>query len=122
MLGIYFFWWYNSNIFKEELFMAKKGKTGYLGMIAFGAMLINAIAWLLKIIFEALNTQIIVAGQPLQNLLTGISSLLLLIVAIVVAYDFAERQTKGWRIVFWVLTIISLLAIFFGLGLPNFIK
>lgn len=102
--------------------MAKKGRTGYLGMFAFIAILLNAIAWIFSVILNAIGTKIIVLNQPIQNILTGIAGLLLLIVALFSAYDFAERQTKGWRIIFWILAIISVLAIFFGLGLPNFVK
>ncbi len=101
--------------------MARKGRTGYLGMFAFVAMLLNAIAWIIKIILDATNSSVVVMGQPLQNVFTAVASILLLIVALFAAYDYAQRQTKGWRIVFWVLAIISLLSIFFGLGLPNFI-
>lgn len=102
--------------------MSRTGRTGYLGMFAFAAMLLNAIAWILKIILDATKSSIVVFGMPLQNLFTTIASVLLLIVAFVAAYDYASRQTKGWRILFWILAIISLLSIFLGLGLPNFIK
>ena len=97
--------------------MARKGRTGYLGMFAFAAMLLNAIAWIIKIVLDALKVNNSVGG-----ILTGIASILLLIVVLVSAYDFAKRQTKGWRIVFWILAIVSLLSIFLGLGLPNFMK
>ncbi len=102
--------------------MAKKGRTGYLGMFAFIAIVLNAIAWIISVILNAIGKDFTVLNQPIQSILTGISGLLLLIVALFSAYDFAERQTKGWRILFWILAIVSLLAIFFGLGLPNFIK
>ena len=97
--------------------MARKGRTGYLGMFAFAAMLLNAIAWIIKIVLDALKVNNSVGG-----ILTGIASILLLIVVLVSAYDFAKRQTKGWRIVFWILAIVSLLSIFLGLGLPNFMN
>lgn len=97
--------------------MSRKGRTGYLGMFAFAAMILNAIAWIVKIILDALKVNNSVGG-----ILTGVASVLLLIVALVSAYDYASRQTKVWRILFWVLAIISLLSIFFGLGLPSFIK
>lgn len=97
--------------------MSRKGRTGYLGMFAFAAMILNAIAWIIKIVLDALKVDNTVGG-----ILTGVASILLLIVALVSAYDYASRQTKGWRILFWVLAIISLLSIFLGLGLPNFMK
>jgi hypothetical protein len=102
--------------------MSRKGRTGYLGMFAFAAMLLNAIAWIIKIILDATNSSVVVMGMPLQNLFTAIASILLLIVALVAAYDYAQRQSRGWRVLFWVLAIVSLLSIIFGLGLPNFIK
>ncbi|MDE7100361.1 MAG: hypothetical protein K2O05_00730, partial [Anaeroplasmataceae bacterium] len=63
-----------------------------------------------------------IGGRPIQDIITWIASILLLIVALFSAYDYASKQTKFWRILFWVLAIISVLAIFFGLSLPNFIK
>lgn len=97
--------------------MSRKGRTGYLGMFAFVAIVLNAIAWIIQIILTALRVDNSIGG-----ILTGVASVLLLIVVLVSAYDFASRQTKFWRIVFWILAIISLLAIFLGVGLPNFIK
>ncbi|MDE5546739.1 MAG: hypothetical protein K2M84_02665 [Anaeroplasmataceae bacterium] len=97
--------------------MSRKGRTGYLGMFAFAAMLLNAIAWIIKIVLDALKV-----NNSIGGILTGIASILLLIVVFVSAYDYASRQTKGWRIVFWVLAIVSLLSIILGLGLPNFMK
>ncbi|MDE6047601.1 MAG: hypothetical protein K2M08_00300 [Anaeroplasmataceae bacterium] len=97
--------------------MSRKGRTGYLGMFAFAVMLLNAIAWIIKIVLDALNVNNTVGG-----ILTGVASLLLLIVVLFSAYDYASRQTKGWRIIFWILAIVSLLSIILGLGLPNFIK
>ncbi|MDE7162168.1 MAG: hypothetical protein K2N65_05355 [Anaeroplasmataceae bacterium] len=97
--------------------MSRKGRTGYLGMFAFAAMILNAIAWIVKIILDALKI-----SNNIGGILTGVASILLLIVALVSAYDYASRQTKTWRILFWILAIVSLLSIFFGLGLPSFIK
>lgn len=102
--------------------MAKKGKTGYLGMFAFIAIILNAVAWLMKVIFDCLKVSVAIGGRPLQDIITWIASLLLLIVALFSAHDYASKQKKIWGILFWVLAIISILAIFFGLSLPNFIK
>lgn len=101
--------------------MAKKGSTGSIGMFAFGAILLNVIAWLISVICSAANITLAINGRSIPSLLTGISSIILLLVVLVVAYDFAKRQTKGWRIFYWVVAIVSLLAIFFGVGI-NFVK
>ncbi len=101
-----------------------KGKTGYLGMFAFVAIVLNAIAWGLTAIFSAcgISGGIPGTGMTIQGILTTIASVLLLIVALFSAYDYAQRQSKVWRIVFWVLAIVSLIAIFFGFGFPNFLR
>lgn len=87
--------------------MAKKGKTGFLGMFAFVAMLFNAVAWILSCCG--------LSGQ-VTSVLQGIASILLIIVALVVAYDFANKQKKVWRIIFWVLAILTICAVLFGVG------
>ena len=100
--------------------MAKKGSTGATGMFAFGAILLNVIAWGISLICDAFEITLAINGRSVPALLTGIASLVLLLVVLVVAYDFAKRQSKGWRIFYWVVAIISLLAIFFGVGV-NFV-
>lgn len=103
--------------------MAKKGKTGYMGMFAFIAVALNVVAWLLTIIFNAVHFEASISGMRIDHLLQNIASLILLLVVIFVAHDFAERQTKGWRIFFWILAIAALLSMFFGIGMgTNFFK
>ena len=97
--------------------MAKTGKTGIFGLLAFVAIILNAVAWVLQI----LATYVWNAFAPFAGLCVGIASLFLLAVTIYVSYDFAKRQKKCWRIVWWVLVVVSLLAVFFGIG-ANFIK
>ncbi len=96
--------------------MAKTGRTGIFGLLGFAAIILNAVAWLLKILADYLWD----AFAPFANLCVGIASLFLLVVAIWVSYDFAKHQTKVWRIIWWVLVIVSLLSVFFGIG-TNFI-
>lgn len=95
---------------------AKQGKTGVLGLVAFAAICLNALAWLLSCIFEWANISINIGNASLQSLLTAIANLMLLFVTIFVAHDFASKQSKTWRIIFWVLAISSLLAVFIGVG------
>ena len=101
--------------------MAKKGQTGAIGMFAFGAILLNVIAWCIQVICKVFNITFAINGRDVPSLLTGIASIVLLIVVLIVAHDFAKHQTKGWRIFFWVIAIISLLAVFFGVGY-NFVR
>lgn len=92
--------------------MAKKGKTGVLGFLAFGAMILNAIAWLLRTLDITGDVTVVV---------DGLASISLVIVALVVAYDFAKRQTSIWRIIYWILAILTVCAILFGVG-ANFVN
>ena len=98
--------------------MAKQGKTGGLGMVAFIAIIVNAVCWLVIVLNNALNLGM---NNRIPNVLSALASLALLIVVAIVAYDFAKHQDKGWRIVYWVIVIISLCAVLFGVGV-NFIK
>lgn len=92
--------------------MAKKGKTGVLGFLAFGAMILNAVAWLLRALDITGDVTVVV---------DGLASISLVIVALVVAYDFAKRQTSVWRIIYWILAILTVCAILFGVG-ANFVN
>lgn len=96
--------------------MASKGKTGSLGLWAFIAMCLNAVAWILKLIENVFKFSISIGGRSLPNLITAVASLALSIVALLVAHDFAEKQTKVWRIIYWVLAIATICAILFGIG------
>lgn len=99
----------------------KQGKTGNIGMFAFIAIVLNVIAWAISVICDAFDITFAINGHSVPALLTGIASLILLIVVLIVAYDFAKKQSKGWVIFYWVIAIISLLAVFFGVGY-NFVR
>ncbi len=87
--------------------MAKKGSTGLLGMVAFIAIILNAVAWLLV----SLDL-----GGNISAIMTAVASIALLLVVLYVAYDFAKKQTQLWRIIFYVLAILSIAAVLFGTG------
>ena len=91
--------------------MAKTGKTGIFGLLAFAAIILNAVAWVVTVILNALKLNSTIGG-----ILTGVASLFLLVVTIYVSYDFAKRQKKVWRIIWWVLVIVSILAVVCGVG------
>lgn len=95
-----------------------KGKTGLLGLCAFVAMVLNFINWCIQVIN---NMGWVTIGGSLLGIMSAVASLLLTGVVLVVAYDFASRQTKGWKILYWVLAIITILSILVGLG-SNFAK
>lgn len=96
--------------------MAKQSKSETLGLLAFVAILFNVIAWAISLICSAFNITFAINGRSVPSLLTGIASLLLLIVVLFVAWDYVKKLSKGWRIFFIVVAIISLLAVFFGVG------
>ncbi len=96
---------------------SKKGKTGIVGFLAFTAIIFNAVAWILQYLANKFWAHL----SEISNFLVSISSFFLLIVAVYTSYDFAKRQKRFWRIIWWLLTIVSLLAVFFGIGV-NFLK
>lgn len=91
------------------------GKTT-LGLFAFIAVILNAIAWAISIIFNAFKINLTINGKSITGLLTGIASLLLLIVVLFVGWSYAKKCTKGWKTFYLVLAIISVLAVLFGVG------
>lgn len=102
--------------------MAKKGKTGNLGFFAFLAVCLNALAWVLKAIDSQWHIKfLVINGKSIIDIITGISALILLLVVIFVAHDFAERQSTIWRVLFWIFAILAGCAILFGSG-ANFFK
>lgn len=100
--------------------MAKTGKTGGLGFGAYLALVLNAVAWLLKVICDQFNINWTINGYKIPTLLTDISSLVLTIVALIVTHDYASRQTMFWRVLYWVIAILTICAILFGVG-KNFV-
>ena len=97
--------------------MAKTGKTGGLGFGAYLALVLNAVAW---VICEQFNINWTINGYKIPTLLTDISSLVLTIVALIVAHDYASRQTMFWRVLYWIIAILTICAILFGVG-KNFV-
>lgn len=85
--------------------MAKKSaatsKNKILGFIAFVVLFISCVCKILS----AFNISI--------GILTIISDVCLLIVVIWTAYNFAKTCNKTWRIIFYVLAILSIVSLVF---------
>jgi hypothetical protein len=97
----------------------KTGKTGNLGLFAFLAIILVAIAFLfvgLQALFQAWNINIDVTwmSRP-ASVLRWIAEVIMTLIICYCSYDFAMKQTKGWRIVWWVLAIIAVCSVI-GLG------
>lgn len=93
--------------------MASKKSSNMLGLIAFIAMFINFVYWIISIINS--RGWINISGR-LIDISLFIATVFLTIVVLVVAYDWAKSQSKVWYILFWVFAIITVLAIVLGLG------
>ncbi len=93
--------------------MAKKtGRTGTLGLVAFVAIILVAIAYIfvgIQAAFTAWGVSFSFGRVP--GLLQWISSILLTGIVVYLSYDYAMKQTKTWRIIWWVLAIIAILAV-----------
>ncbi len=90
----------------------KTGRTGTLGFIAFVAIILVAIAYIfvgLQAAFNSWNVNISFGRVP--GILQWISSIMLTGIVVYLSYDFAMRQSKAWRIIWWVLAIIAILAV-----------
>lgn len=92
---------------------SKSDNKAILGLLAFVAMFLNFIYWIICIIN---NQGWITISGTLINLMQFIATVLLTIVVLIVAYGWAKGQKKVWYILFWVFAIISILAICAGLG------
>ena len=93
--------------------MASKKNSSLLGLIAFIAMFINLIYWLICII----NKQgWITIGGRIIDIAQFIATIFLTIVVLVVSYDWAKGQKKIW-FYFWIaFAVITVLAICIGFG------
>ncbi len=100
---------------------AKKGKTGALGMIAFIAVIIVALAYVWLGIENATNLHASINGRSIPGILQWIGSILGVIVMVWASYDFACRQEKVWRIIWWILAILAILSVL-GIGGWNVFK
>jgi uncharacterized BrkB/YihY/UPF0761 family membrane protein len=104
--------------------MAKTGKTGGIGMMAYIAICFVALAYLIVgmiAFFHAINVTWFDGMQKFGNVLMWIANILTTIVIAWCSYDFAMRQKKPWRVIWWVLVIIAILSVA-GLGGFNAFK
>lgn len=90
---------------------APQGKTQTLGFFAYAAMIFNALAWLISMILDLINT-----ASSVSSILKMLASLILTGLVLYVAYGYVKRLTKTWRIIYWILAIVSILAILVGVG------
>jgi hypothetical protein len=96
--------------------MAKTGKTGTVGLVAFVAIIFVAVAYLfvgLQAMFNAWGWNFNFGRVP--GILQWLASILMTGIIIYTSYDFAMRQTKFWRVVWWILAIIAIVCVL-GLG------
>ena len=101
---------------------ARTGKTGGLGMLAFIAIIIMAVAYIWLGIEKGFNIgPVLINGRSITGILQWVASSLGVVVMVWASYDFASRQTKVWRIIWWVLAVLAILAVI-GLGGWNVFK
>lgn len=93
--------------------MASKKNSNVLGLLAFIAMFINFIYWLIQIINQ--QGWITINGR-LIDVAQFIATVLLTIVVLVVSYDWAKKQKQVWFILWIVFAVITVLAICIGFG------
>ncbi len=91
----------------------KSSRDQILGLLAFIAMFLNFIYWIICIIN---NQGWITIGGRLISVMQFIATILLTVVVLVVAYQWAKKQQKTWYVLYWVFAIISVLAILVGFG------
>ncbi len=102
--------------------MAKTGKSGNVGMIAFIAVILVALSWCLVGLHAALVAMF--QGNDfsfllkLTNILRWVADIFAVVVMVWASYDFAQHQTKPWRVIWWILAIIAICAVV-GLGGRN---
>jgi hypothetical protein len=92
---------------------SKKSNATTLGLLAFVAMFINFVYWIICIIN---NQGWITIGGRFIDVMLFISTCLLTAVVLIVAYGWAKGQSKVWYIFYWVFAIITILAICVGFG------
>ena len=93
--------------------MASKKNSSLLGLIAFIAMFINFIYWLICIINKQ---EWVTIGGRIIDIAQFIATIFLTIVVLVVSYDWAKGQKKIW-FYFWIaFAVITVLAICIGFG------
>ncbi len=92
---------------------SKQGKTGNLGMVAFIAVILVAIAFILIGLQAAANEwnwDWFKVGKA-ANILRWVAEILMTAIIVYCSYDFAMKQSKVWRIIWWILAIIAILSV-----------
>ncbi len=90
----------------------RTGRTGALGLAAFIAIILVAIAYVfvgLEACFDSWGFNFSFGRVP--GLLQWISSILLTCIVAFLSYDYAMKQSKTIRIIWWVLAIIAILSV-----------
>lgn len=93
-----------------------EGKTATMGFFAFVALIFNALAWLIGTVLGWFEST-----ARIGSMLSYLASLILTVLVVYVAHGYAKRLTKTWRIIYWVIAIVSILSILVGFGY-NFAK
>lgn len=102
--------------------MAKRRTTTYstnysiAHPLAFWGIIISGIASLITLIVKVLVACKIITGAgstvtTIISVMNLIANLALFASVFLMAYGYAMRKTKGWRILFWVFTVLAFLGI-----------
>ncbi|MCR5786277.1 MAG: hypothetical protein K6G28_01060 [Acholeplasmatales bacterium] len=95
----------------------KTGKTGNVGFFAFVAVIFVAVAYLFRGMQAAFNewgwNTSWMGNVP--GVLTWIAEIIMTLIIVYCSYDFAMRQSKPWRVIWWILAIIAICAVV-GIG------
>lgn len=102
--------------------MAKRRTTAYTTNysiahpLAFWGIIISGIASLISLIVTVLVKLEIITGagstvDTIISVMNLIAKLALFACVFLMAYGYAMRRSKGWRILFWVFTVVAFLGI-----------
>lgn len=74
----------------------KKSNLELVGILSFGALLISGVCKLCSLIGASLG------------IIATIGDALLLAAVLLAAYTYANRLTKTWRIIYWIIAVVAI--------------
>lgn len=91
--------------------MAKKSSKNFFGLLSFSALVIFLVCSLLNVLNEKLSL-----GIP-TGTLNMLGTLFLLICVLWSAWTYASSCKKVWRIIYFIILILTILSFVFGLNI-----
>lgn len=85
-----------------------------LGLVAFVSIFISACCWVARLLCDLINKiadKNIIGLGKLGEALLLIANICTIVVLLFAAYEWVKTKSKAWKIIYWIIAILSILSI-----------